>query len=184
MLKTSKPSSSNQEWFFEDYQEDTVIEMGPVYVEEDELIQTARDLACFLGLRVTDIFPRVFNKENFPKENKDKRCKGSSWRNSRLDGLAWTVSKSLKRHHWDNCKVAFDLRHSFNLVKRHLEAGYDKSDIVQQYEIALHRRHQDAVDSGQTSASWSPSSTVSLTSELLSSVNRRWRPSSPSALKN
>ena len=41
MSKTSKPSSSNQEWFFEDYQENTVIEMGPVYVEEDELIEFA-----------------------------------------------------------------------------------------------------------------------------------------------
>jgi len=41
MLKTSNPSSSNQEWFFEDYQEDTVIEMGPVYVEEDEMIEFA-----------------------------------------------------------------------------------------------------------------------------------------------
>ena len=41
MSKTSKPSSSNQEWFFEDYQEDTVIEMGPVFVEEDELIEFA-----------------------------------------------------------------------------------------------------------------------------------------------
>ena len=41
MSKTLKPSSSNQEWFFEDYQEDTVIEMGPVYVEEDELIEFA-----------------------------------------------------------------------------------------------------------------------------------------------
>jgi len=41
MSKISKPSSANQEWFFEDYQEDTVIEMGPVYVEEDELIEFA-----------------------------------------------------------------------------------------------------------------------------------------------
>jgi len=41
MSKISKPGSSNQEWFFEDYQEDTVIEMGPVYVEEDELIEFA-----------------------------------------------------------------------------------------------------------------------------------------------
>ena len=41
MSKTSKSSSSNQEWYFEDYQEDTVIEMGPVYVEEDELIEFA-----------------------------------------------------------------------------------------------------------------------------------------------
>ena len=41
MSKKSKLSSSNQEWFFEDYQEDTVIEMGPVYVEEDELIEFA-----------------------------------------------------------------------------------------------------------------------------------------------
>ena len=41
MSKKSKPSSSNQEWFFEDYQEATVIEMGPVYVEENELIEFA-----------------------------------------------------------------------------------------------------------------------------------------------
>jgi len=41
MSKTSKPRSSNQEWFFEDYQEDTVIEMGPVYVEEAEMIEFA-----------------------------------------------------------------------------------------------------------------------------------------------
>ena len=41
MSKISKPSSANQEWFFEDYQEDTVIEMGPVYVEEEELIEFA-----------------------------------------------------------------------------------------------------------------------------------------------
>ena len=41
MSKTSKPSSSNQERFFEDYQVDNVIEMGPVYVEEVELIQFA-----------------------------------------------------------------------------------------------------------------------------------------------
>ena len=41
MSKISKPSSSNHEWFFEDYEEDTVIEMGPVYVEEDELIEFA-----------------------------------------------------------------------------------------------------------------------------------------------
>ena len=41
MSKISKPSSANQEWYFEDYQEDTVIEMGPVYVEEDELIEFA-----------------------------------------------------------------------------------------------------------------------------------------------
>ena len=41
MSKISKPSSANQEWLFEDYQEDTVIEMGPVYVEEDELIEFA-----------------------------------------------------------------------------------------------------------------------------------------------
>ena len=41
MSKTLKPSSSNQEWFFEDYKEDAVIEMGPVYVEEDEMIKFA-----------------------------------------------------------------------------------------------------------------------------------------------
>ena len=41
MSKISKRNSSNQEWFFEDYQEDSVIEMGPVYVEEDELIEFA-----------------------------------------------------------------------------------------------------------------------------------------------
>ena len=41
MSKISKPRSSNQEWFFEDYQEDTVMEMGPVYVEEDEMIEFA-----------------------------------------------------------------------------------------------------------------------------------------------
>ena len=41
MSKTAKSNSSNQEWFFEDYQENTVIEMGPVYVEEDELIEFA-----------------------------------------------------------------------------------------------------------------------------------------------
>ena len=41
MSKTVKTSSSNHEWFFEDYQKDTVIEMGPVYVEEDELIEFA-----------------------------------------------------------------------------------------------------------------------------------------------
>ena len=41
MSITSKLNSSNQERFFEDYQEDTVIEMGPVYVEEDELIEFA-----------------------------------------------------------------------------------------------------------------------------------------------
>ena len=41
MSKTSKPSSSNQECFFKDYQEDNVIEMGPVYIEEDEFIEFA-----------------------------------------------------------------------------------------------------------------------------------------------
>ena len=41
MSKKSKPISSNQDWFFEDYQKDTVMEMGPVYVEEDELIEFA-----------------------------------------------------------------------------------------------------------------------------------------------
>ena len=41
MYKKAKPRSSNQEWFFEDYQKDTVIEMGPIYVEEDELIEFA-----------------------------------------------------------------------------------------------------------------------------------------------
>jgi len=41
MSKTSKPSSSNQEWFFEDYHKNTVFEMGPVYVEENELIEFA-----------------------------------------------------------------------------------------------------------------------------------------------
>ena len=41
MSNTLKPSSSNPERFFEDYKEDTVFEMGPVYVEEDELIEFA-----------------------------------------------------------------------------------------------------------------------------------------------
>ena len=41
MSKILKLSSSNQEWFFEDYQEDNVIEMGPVYIEEDEFIEFA-----------------------------------------------------------------------------------------------------------------------------------------------
>tara|TARA_B100001123_G_scaffold348328_1_gene397675 strand:- start:24 stop:506 length:483 start_codon:yes stop_codon:yes gene_type:complete len=41
MSKISKLSSSNQEWFFEDYQENAVMEMGPVYVKEDELIEFA-----------------------------------------------------------------------------------------------------------------------------------------------
>ena len=35
MSKSVKPCSSYQEWFFEDYQKDNVIEMGPIYVEED-----------------------------------------------------------------------------------------------------------------------------------------------------
>ena len=39
MTKIVKPCSSYKEWFFEDYQKDTVIEMGPIYVEEDELIE-------------------------------------------------------------------------------------------------------------------------------------------------
>ena len=41
MYKKAKPRSSNQEWFFEDYQKDTFIEIGPVYVEKDELIEFA-----------------------------------------------------------------------------------------------------------------------------------------------
>ena len=41
MSKSVKPCSSYQEWFFEDYQKDNVIEMGPIYVEEDELIEFA-----------------------------------------------------------------------------------------------------------------------------------------------
>ena len=41
MSKTVKPCSSYQECFFEDYQKDTVIEMGPIYVKEDELIEFA-----------------------------------------------------------------------------------------------------------------------------------------------
>ena len=63
MLKTSKPSSSNQEWFFEDYQEDTVIEMGPVYVEEDELIEfIAEKRQEWESLSPNEIgFPRTAN---------------------------------------------------------------------------------------------------------------------------
>ena len=41
MYKKARPRSSNQEWFFEDYQEDTFIEIGPVYVEKNELIEFA-----------------------------------------------------------------------------------------------------------------------------------------------
>ncbi len=41
MYKKTKPRLSNQEWFFEDYQEDTFIEIGPVYVKKDELIAFA-----------------------------------------------------------------------------------------------------------------------------------------------
>ena len=41
MYKKIKPRLSNQEWFFEDYLEDTVIEIGPVYVQKDELIEFA-----------------------------------------------------------------------------------------------------------------------------------------------
>ena len=41
MYKKAKPRSSNQEWFFEDYQQNTFIEIGPVYVEKDELIEFA-----------------------------------------------------------------------------------------------------------------------------------------------
>jgi len=41
MSKTAKPCSSDQDWFFEDYQKGTVIEMGPIYVEKDELIEFA-----------------------------------------------------------------------------------------------------------------------------------------------
>ena len=41
MYKKARPRSSNQEWFFEDYQKDTFIEIGPVYVEKYELIEFA-----------------------------------------------------------------------------------------------------------------------------------------------
>ena len=41
MFKLAQPRTSNQEWFFEDYQENTVFEMGPVFIEEDELIAFA-----------------------------------------------------------------------------------------------------------------------------------------------
>ena len=41
MSISSKLGLSNKEWFFEDYLEDTVIEMGPVYIEKDELIKFA-----------------------------------------------------------------------------------------------------------------------------------------------
>ena len=41
MSKKAKLSLSNKDWYFEDYQEDTVFEMGPVFVEEDELIEFA-----------------------------------------------------------------------------------------------------------------------------------------------
>ena len=41
MFKKIKPRSSNQEWFFEDYQEGTFIEIGPVYVEQDDLMEFA-----------------------------------------------------------------------------------------------------------------------------------------------
>ena len=41
MSISSKLGLSNKEWFFEDYLEDTVIEMGPVYIEKDELIEFA-----------------------------------------------------------------------------------------------------------------------------------------------
>ena len=41
MYKKAKRRSSNQEWFFEDYQENTFIEIGPVCVEKDELIEFA-----------------------------------------------------------------------------------------------------------------------------------------------
>ena len=39
MFKTVKPCTSYKEKFFEDYQKDSVIVMGPIYVEEDELIE-------------------------------------------------------------------------------------------------------------------------------------------------
>jgi len=41
MYKKAKPRSSNQEWFFEDYQEDTFIDFEPICVEKDELIEFA-----------------------------------------------------------------------------------------------------------------------------------------------
>ena len=41
MSKTVKTCLSYHECFFEDYQKDTVIEMGPIYVEEDEVIEFA-----------------------------------------------------------------------------------------------------------------------------------------------
>ena len=41
MYKKTNPRSSNQEWFFEDYKEDTFLEIGPVYVKKDDLIEFA-----------------------------------------------------------------------------------------------------------------------------------------------
>ena len=69
MSKSVKPCSSYQEWFFEDYQKDNVIEMGPIYVEEDELIE--------FSLRY-DPQPMHFNPE-FAKKGPYKGLIASGW---------------------------------------------------------------------------------------------------------
>ena len=41
MTKTKTSNSSNHEWYFEDYKQDAVIEIGPIQVEEEEILEFA-----------------------------------------------------------------------------------------------------------------------------------------------
>jgi hypothetical protein len=83
--------------------------------------------------------------------------------------LAWYIARNdLRNEHWDNCKVAHTMNHSFTYALQALRRGCNRRTITKAYSMALEEIHAIAVDSGVTEpASWPPSSTTHRARKLL-----------------
>ena len=83
--------------------------------------------------------------------------------------LAWYIARNdLRNEHWDNCKVAHTMNHSFTYALQALRRGCNRRTITKAYSMALEEIHAVAVDSGVTEpASWQPSSTISRARTIL-----------------
>lgn len=112
-------------------------------------------------------FSPAYNRDNISDVIKFKH--GQADFGVKTRNLAWYIARNdLRNEHWDNCKVAHTMNHSFTYALQALRRGCNRRTIIRAYSMALEEIHAIAVDSGVTEpASWPPSSTTHRARKLL-----------------
>ena len=125
-------------------------------------------------------FPYKYNRWVLPNKVKQSYKHRRAGFGQRLTGLAFHIARrELASCHWDNCKPRFEIQFAVFYARESLQRGVHRKKIKRAYDLALHKCHQMAVDTGETEAgSWRASSTISRARKLLAEADcyNEWKP--------